>query len=73
MAVGTKLPASLEVETPKFPVSRAGADTRKKLDNVKGASHSKLKQFCVFAFRLKMLVWWTLAGVIVGVAIGAGL
>jgi len=73
MAVGTKLPASLEVDAPKFPVSRAGADTQMKLDGLKGASHTKLKQFCVYAFRLKMLVWWTLAGVIVGVAIGAGL
>lgn len=31
------------------------------------------KRFTAFAFRKKMLVFWTLGGVVVGIALGAGL
>ncbi len=34
---------------------------------------SAWKRFTAFAFRKKMLVFWTLGGVVVGIALGAGL
>ena len=42
-------------------------------DDGKARRPTAWKRFTTFAFRKKMLVFWTLGGVIVGIALGAGL
>ena len=42
-------------------------------DDGKARRPTAFKRFTTFAFRKKMLVFWTLGGVVVGIALGAGL